>query len=225
MRGRFFIGTAPAGVSRPSSCLPLTREVANPEGLTEGEIRRAYAKGDAQSKLVANSLPQSPAATAPSSEGAKGAVCRRGSAQREPRGWNKVFCSASSESANGGPGGISPLVSRPPGGLSVHFPPVESGRFPRKTGFAGAPVDLTASVAAHSGSLRHDGGTRRRSPLCGQTAQALRGLRARRRAYTLSPTVPSLVPCLHRRTAPSRASGPSSWRPMGNWVSCRRSSS
>ena len=73
-------------------------------------------------------------------------------------------------------------VSRPPGGLSVHFPPVESGRFPRKTGFAGAPVDLTASVAAHSGSLRHDGGTRRRSPLCGQTAQALRGLRARRRS-------------------------------------------
>ena len=46
---------------------------------------------------------------------------------------------------------------------------------------AGAPVDLTASVAAHSGFLRHDGGTRRRSPLCGQTAQARRGPRARRR--------------------------------------------
>ena len=90
---------------RPSSCLPLTREVANPEGLTEGEIRRAYAKGDAQSKLVANSLPQSPAATAPSSEGAKGAGCSlrdnllRGSqalrgtkaeeseAPRQTRGW------------------------------------------------------------------------------------------------------------------------------------------
>ena len=57
--------------SRLSSCLPLTREVANPEGLTEGEIRRAYAERDTQSGRVANSLPQSPAATAPSSEGAK----------------------------------------------------------------------------------------------------------------------------------------------------------
>ena len=62
----------------------------------------------------------------------------------------------------GGPGGISPLVKRPPGGLSVHFPPVESGRFPRKTGFAGAPIDLTALVAGKTGSLRHDGGTGRR---------------------------------------------------------------
>ena len=58
--------------SRLSSCLPLTREVANPKGLTEGEMRRAYAERDAQSGRVANSLPQSPAATAPSSEGAKG---------------------------------------------------------------------------------------------------------------------------------------------------------
>ena len=149
----------------------------------------------------------------------------------------------------GGPGGISPLVQGPPGGLSVHFPPVESGRFPRKTGFAGAPLDQTASVAGKTGSLWHDGGTRRRCPLCGQAPQrsaagsprpqarfrwigsvspagtkALNRV-ARRRPYTFSPTVPSLVPCLHRRTAPSRASGPSSWRPMGNWVSCRRSSS
>ena len=51
------------------------------------------------------------------------------------------------------------------------------------------------------------------------------GDEGRERPYTFSPTVPSLAPCLHRRTAPSRASGPSSWRPMGNWVSCRRSSS
>ena len=64
----------------------------------------------------------------------------------------------------GGPGGISPLVQRPPGGLSVHFPPVESGRFPRKTGFAGAPVDLTASVAAESAPHSvSDGRTPRRS--------------------------------------------------------------
>ena len=66
-----------AFVPRLSSCRPLTREVANPEDLTEGEIRRAYAKGDAQRIPVANSLPQSPAATAPSSEGAKGLGCRR----------------------------------------------------------------------------------------------------------------------------------------------------
>ena len=46
---------------------------------------------------------------------------------------------------------------------------------------AGAPLDQTASVAGKTGSLRHDGGTRRRSPLCGQTAQALRSLCARRR--------------------------------------------
>ena len=97
----------------------------------------------------------------------------------EAKGWDRVFCPASSEQANGGSGGISPLVQGPPGGLSVHFPPVESGRFPRKTGFAGAPLDQTASVAGKTGSLRHDGGTRRRCPLCGQTAQALRGLRAR----------------------------------------------
>ena len=73
--------------SRLSSCLPLTREVANPEGLTEGEIRRAYAKRDTQSGRVANSLPQSPAATAPSSEGAKGLGCSlRDSLLRESQG-------------------------------------------------------------------------------------------------------------------------------------------
>ena len=29
-------------MSSPPSCLPLTREVASPKGLTEGEIRRAF---------------------------------------------------------------------------------------------------------------------------------------------------------------------------------------
>ena len=38
------------------------------------------------------------------------------------------------ERERGVPGGISPLVQRPPGGLSVHFPPVESGRMPRSEG-------------------------------------------------------------------------------------------
>mgnify|MGYP007120845961 CR=1 FL=1 len=74
LRGQFLFCPPPSSfVSVPRrSCLPLSREVADPEGLPEGEIRRAYAKRDAQSRLIANSLPQSPAATAPSSEGAKG---------------------------------------------------------------------------------------------------------------------------------------------------------
>ena len=38
-----------------------------------------------------------------------------------------------------------------------------AGLVPHKScAFAGAPFDLTASVAAHSGSLRHDAGTGRR---------------------------------------------------------------
>ena len=100
----------------------------------------------------------------------------------------------------GVPGSISPLVKRPPGGLSVHFPPVESGRMPRKTGFAGAPVDLTASVAAHSGSLRHDGGTRRRSPLCGKTAQALRGTAcpSKSRPVLLDKAAPGCYSCVSK---------------------------
>ena len=50
--------------------------------------RRAGAKRNAQSRRIANSLPQSPAVTAPSSEGAKGAGIfpARQSAQREQRG-------------------------------------------------------------------------------------------------------------------------------------------
>ena len=67
LRAAFLAGWAAA------PCLPLTREVANPKGLTKGEIHRACAKRNAKSLPIANSLPQSPAATAPSSEGAKGA--------------------------------------------------------------------------------------------------------------------------------------------------------
>ncbi len=48
----------------------------------------------------------------------------------------------------GGPGGISPLVQRPPGGLSVHFPPVESGRMPRSEALQGpGPLDRLWSPA------------------------------------------------------------------------------
>ena len=127
---------------------------------------------------------------------------RKSEAPRQTRGWGAgetIFCVGE----RGVPGGISPLVKRPPGGLSVHFPPVESGRFPRArrrgtfpyrekkapTGLfsfggecgirthgayarrfgspqrrsaAGAPFDLTASVAGKTGSLRHDAGTGRR---------------------------------------------------------------
>ena len=48
-------------------------------------------------------------------------------APRQTRGWGageSIFCVGE----RGVPGGISPLVQWPPGGLSVHFPPVESGR-------------------------------------------------------------------------------------------------
>ena len=49
---------------------------------------------------------------------------------------------------------------------SVGFEPTvlaHAGLVPHKScAFAGAPIDLTASVAAHSGSLRHDAGTGRR---------------------------------------------------------------
>ena len=49
---------------------------------------------------------------------------------------------------------------------SVGFEPTvlaHAGLVPHKScAFAGAPFDLTASVAAHSGSLRHDAGTGRR---------------------------------------------------------------
>ncbi len=48
-------------------------------------------------------------------------------APRQTRGWGAaetILCVGE----RGAPGGISPLVQGPPGGLSVHFPPVESGR-------------------------------------------------------------------------------------------------
>ena len=79
----------------------------------------------------------------------------------------------------GGPGGISPLVSRPPGGLSVHFPPVESGRTPHSVSLRGprlikpprspekpAPCGMTAALAAEA---RFAGRQRRR---CGVSAPA-----------------------------------------------------
>mgnify|MGYP007046407881 CR=1 FL=1 len=76
-------------------------------------------------------------------------------------------------------GGISPLVQRPPGGLSVHFPPVESGRTPHSVSLRGprlikpprspekpAPCGMTAALAAEA---RFAGRQRRR---CGVSAPA-----------------------------------------------------
>ena len=216
-----FLSAPSSFVSIPRrSCLPLSREVADPEGLPEGEIRRTYAKRDAQSRLIANSLPQSPAATAPSSEGAKGLGCAfrppsPTGKKRSPAADAGLGCCRSHplRGRTGGPGGISPLVQRPPGGLSVHFPPVESGRMPHRASAVGAPVDLTASVAAHSGSLRHDGGTRRRSPLCGQTAQARRGPRFIESALVarpcgLPPPYAALAARPRRAVAAAPAAGP-----------------
>ena len=198
-------------------------------------------KRDAQSIRISNSLPQSPAATAPSSEGAKGLGCACGQArQREPRGGRRSLVPSSpvlrpkrrgftggtwfrpSDRARpalrcrpafpqkrprsrGGSGGhfafgkkaprrpFCPLsaggkwtpFSAPAGAElfsvghkkgpfgplfylaeSVGFEPTvlaHAGLVPHKScAFAGAPLDQTASVAAHSGSLRHDGGTGRR---------------------------------------------------------------
>ena len=58
----------------PSPVLPPSDEGGGkPEGLDGGRDRPGLLRsGDAQSIRIANSLPQSPAATAPSSEGAKG---------------------------------------------------------------------------------------------------------------------------------------------------------
>ena len=58
-------------------------------------------------------------------------------ALRQTRGWGVgvgILC----VSERGVPGGISPLVQGPPGGLSVHFPPVESGRMPHRASAAGS---------------------------------------------------------------------------------------
>ena len=59
----------------PPPVLPPSDEGGGkPEGLDGGRDRPGLLRsGDAQSIRIANSLPQSPAATAPSSEGAKGA--------------------------------------------------------------------------------------------------------------------------------------------------------
>ena len=63
----------------PSFVLPPSDEGGGkPEGFDGGRDTPSLCKGDTQNILIANSLPQSPAATAPSSEGAKGVVCCRG---------------------------------------------------------------------------------------------------------------------------------------------------
>ena len=74
----------------PPQVLPPSDEGGGkPEGLDGGRDTPSLLRsGDAQRKLAASSLPQSPAATAPSSEGAKGLGYTCGQApQREPSGW------------------------------------------------------------------------------------------------------------------------------------------
>ena len=75
----------------PRRALPSSDEGGGkPAGLDGGRDTPGLLRsGDTQSMRVANSLPQSPAATAPSSEGAKGLGCACGPLpQREPSGWD-----------------------------------------------------------------------------------------------------------------------------------------
>ena len=85
-------------------CLPLTREVASPKGLTEGEIRRAYCK--AGGRLEGAGCEFSPSVACgdsslvrgsqegwamPADRPLRGSQALRGSMappQREPRGWD-----------------------------------------------------------------------------------------------------------------------------------------
>ena len=76
MRSGGVVGTVQEKVvCELSPVLPPSDEGGGkPEGLDGGRDRPGLLRsGDAQSIRIANSLPQSPAATAPSSEGAKGA--------------------------------------------------------------------------------------------------------------------------------------------------------
>ena len=81
MRSGGVVGTVQEKVAcELSPVLPPSDEGGGkPEGLDGGRDRPGLLRsGDAQSIRIANSLPQSPAATAPSSEGAKGAgMCLR----------------------------------------------------------------------------------------------------------------------------------------------------
>ena len=199
MRGAFFIGTTPAGVSRLSSCLPLTRELS-PQA-TEGENLQSVCSA-ARRECGVGIVPRLRARRTASTfhrrkvdrKAAGGPLyplrCRR----RMPASDFRQFTCRKSIESEGAP--AKPVLR---GGRNA----------PRSPPFA----------------LSEDGFCCTPAPRLPRGWASPSGDEGRERPYTLSPTVPSLVPCLHRRTAPSRASGPSSWRPMGNWVSCRRSSS
>ena len=139
------------------SCLPLTREVASPQGLTEGEIRRAFGEAGCAEKAGCEFSPSVACGDSSLVRGSQGVV-GKSQVPRQTRGWGageSIFCVGE----RGVPGGISispqnkfcgvprefhrfpanelPEIRRrhspagvqwPPGGLSVHFPPVESGR-------------------------------------------------------------------------------------------------
>ena len=168
-------------------------------------------KRDAQSIRIANSLPQSPAATAPSSEGAKGLGCACGQArQREPRGGRRSLVPSSPvlrPKRRGFTGGTwfrpsdrarPALRCRPAfpqkrprsrGGSGGHFAlgikaprrpfcPLSAGgkwTISPQNRFCGGPGNFIDFRQVNC--RKSDAGTRRRCPLCGQTAQARRGPR------------------------------------------------
>ncbi len=69
------------------SCLPLTREVASPKGLTEGEIGRAYGEAGCAEEAGCKFSPSVACGDSSLVRGSQGLGCACGQArQREPRG-------------------------------------------------------------------------------------------------------------------------------------------
>ena len=78
---------------------------------------------------------------------------------------------------------------------------------PRKTGFAGAPLHLTASVAGKTGSLRH--------------CAALAAGRSRAARYAVPPGVSAETPAIERGGKPCFLTGKRKNSPS-DWTSCFR---
>ena len=154
---------------RPSSCLPLTREVASPKGLTEGEIGRAY--GEAGCTEGAG-CERSPSAACGDSSLVRGSQALRGDesflrGKRSPAADAGLECRRRlpQNGRTGGSGGhfaLGTVAPRRP------FCPLSAGgkwTISPQNRFCGGPVSFDRLGRRKTGSLRHDGGTRRRGLL------------------------------------------------------------